>query len=148
MEPLVEEWLPEHGTFNRTYFCEVIKRRLASVVLPYQAIPRKQRFYLHGDNARPHNPKTSVQCINDSKLKRMRHPAYSPDIASSDFYHFGAVKQRLQSCQGRLFEELQENVHEILRSARPTELAAPMRAWIERLQKVTYISGEHVSRLN
>jgi hypothetical protein len=86
MGPLVEEWLREQDTFNSTYFCATGIPCLASSVFPYQATRRKQRIYLHVDNVRPYNSKDSVQCINDSKLKRMPYPPNSPDIAPSDFY--------------------------------------------------------------
>jgi DUF438 domain-containing protein len=49
----------------------------------------------------------------------------------------------LHSHQGRSFEELQENVHEILASIEPTELMAIMQAWIEPLQEVTDTNGEY-----
>jgi hypothetical protein len=52
----------------------------------------------------------------------MLHPPYSPDIAPSDFYLFGTVKQRLPTCEGRSFEEFQENVDEIPSTLRPDEL--------------------------
>jgi hypothetical protein len=78
-------------------------------------------------------------------LKRMSHPLYSLDLSASDFYLSGTVKQRLQTCQGQSFEELQENGHEILASIGPTELAATMRAWIERLQRVTQTNREYMT---
>jgi hypothetical protein len=78
----------------------------------------------------------------------MPYPPNSPDIAPSDFYLFGTVRQRLQTCQGRSFEELQENAREILDFIGPTELAATMRAWLGRLQKAIDTNGEWVCRLN
>jgi hypothetical protein len=61
-------------------------------------------------------------------FKRMLHPPYSPDIVQSDFYLFGTIKQRLQTCQDDSYEELQVNVHEILTAIDLTELATTMRA--------------------
>jgi hypothetical protein len=54
------------------------------------------------------------------------------------------VKQRLRTCEGRSFEELQENVHEILSSIGPDELEATMRAWMERLRRVVATGGDDV----
>jgi hypothetical protein len=62
--PMVEEWLPEHDTFNNTYFCEVIILRIINAVFPYQRRRREQRVYIHIDNARPHNSKRSVHHIH------------------------------------------------------------------------------------
>jgi hypothetical protein len=142
--PLVEHWSPTNALFNSTYFCEVIAPCLASAAFPDEAGRRKRRVYLHMDNARPHNSRTLFQRAADNKFRRMPHPPYSPDIAPSDFCLFGTVKQRLQTCEGQSFEELQENVHEILSSIGPDELEATMQAWMERLRRVIDTGGDYV----
>jgi hypothetical protein len=73
----------------------------------------------------------------------MPHPPHSPDIAPGDFYLFGTVKQRLQTCQGHSFEELEENLHEILGLIPHGELTATMRAWMAHLQRVIDSNGEY-----
>jgi hypothetical protein len=142
--PLVEDWSPTNASFNSSYFCEVIVPRLASAVFPDQAGQRKRRVYLHIDNARPHNSRKSLQCVADNNVKRMPHPPYSPDIAPSDSYLFDIVKQRVQTCEGQSFEVLQENVREILSSIGRDELEATMRAWMERLRRVTATGRDSV----
>jgi hypothetical protein len=72
----------------------------------------------------------------------MFHPPYFPDIASSDSYLFGIVKQRPQTCQGQSVDELQEKVHEILSFPEPDELEATMRAWMDLLWRAIALSGE------
>jgi hypothetical protein len=136
--------IAEHNAFNSTYFCKVIILSLTNAIFPDQWRRRKQRVDVHIDNARPHSSKSSVQCINDNNLKRIPHPSYSPDIEPTDFYPFDTVKQRVQTCQGGSFEELQENVYEILGSIEPTQLAGAMRAWIVRLQRIIDSHGEYV----
>jgi histone-lysine N-methyltransferase SETMAR len=144
MGPLAEEWLPTNASFKSTYFCELIVPRLAGAAFPGQAGQRKRGVYLHMDNTRPHNSRKSLHCVADNQFKRIPHSPYSPDIAPSDSYLFGTVKQRLQTCKGRSFEELQENVHEILSLIGPDELEATMRAWMECLRRVIVIGGDHV----
>jgi hypothetical protein len=39
--PLVEDWLPTNGSFNRTYFCQIIVPRRASAAFPDLARQRK-----------------------------------------------------------------------------------------------------------
>jgi hypothetical protein len=72
--------------------------------------------------------KSEGENVTDLHFRRMLHPPYSPDIASSDFYLFGIVKNSKRM------------------STRPiglTELAGTMRAWITRLQGVIDINGEY-----
>jgi histone-lysine N-methyltransferase SETMAR len=141
--PVVKDWLPTNASFNSTYFCEVIIPHLASTDFPDQTGQCKRRIYLHMDNVRHHNSRKSLQCVTDRKFKRMSHPPYSPDIAPNDCYLFGTVKQCLQTCEGRSFEELQENVDQILRFIRLNELKATMRGWMECLWRVIALGGEY-----
>jgi hypothetical protein len=53
----------------------------------------------------------------------------------SDFYLFGTVKQRVQTCQSGSYEQLQANVQEILVAIDPVELVATLQAWIARERK-------------
>jgi hypothetical protein len=48
--------------------------------------------YLHLGNAPVHNAKRSRQENARTKASRVVHPAYSPDIAPSDFFLFGHLK--------------------------------------------------------
>jgi hypothetical protein len=139
--PLLQEWLPPGESFDSTSFCDFIMPCLSSAFFLGQTKRRKHQVYLRMDNARPHTSKRSVECVQHNKFERMPHPPYSPDIAPSDFYLFGTVKQRLQTCEGGSFEELEANVHEILAFIKPFELSATMRAWMGRLQNLIDSDG-------
>jgi hypothetical protein len=140
---LVEDWSPTNASFESTDFCEVIIRREPSAAFSDQAGQLKRQVYLNVDKTKPHNSRKSLQRAAERKLKRMPHPPYSSRIARSDFYVFGPMKQRLQTCQGRSFEELQENVHEILSSIGPVELEGNMQSWLECLRSMIALGGEY-----
>jgi hypothetical protein len=50
------------------------------------------------DNVRRHIPSLTLEFLEQNSVKRAPHPPYSPDLAPSDFYLFGYVKQCLSSC--------------------------------------------------
>jgi hypothetical protein len=50
-------------------------------------------FFIHLDNARPDNSKQSQEYIQASKAKHLPHPVYSTDLAPSDFFLFGYLKE-------------------------------------------------------
>jgi hypothetical protein len=52
-------------------------------------------FFIHADNARPDNSKQSRECIQASKAKCLPHPVDRPDLAPSDFFLFGYLKEKL-----------------------------------------------------
>ena len=48
------------------------------------------------DNARVHTAKVSMAKLHELKSKSLLHPAYSPDLAPSDFHLFGPLKDHLR----------------------------------------------------
>ena len=52
-----------------------------------------ERVILHHDNARPHTAAQTVQTINNLGWELLPHLPYSPDLAPSDFYLFGPLKE-------------------------------------------------------
>ena len=51
---------------------------------------------LHWDNARPHFSKLTRAAIDGLGLSVLPHPPYSPDLAPSDFFLFGYLKEKLK----------------------------------------------------
>lgn len=68
--------------------------------------------YLHMDNAPYHNSQITSQKINDLQMKRLDHPAYSPDITMCDFLLFGKTKDHLKgkclSTEKEHFDEVRQ----------------------------------------
>ena len=69
---------------------------------------------MHLDNSKVHNSIMSMKKYDELGFKRPPHPAYSPDVAPSDFYLFGYLEQKLQGKQFNDIEGLEEELHEIL----------------------------------
>jgi histone-lysine N-methyltransferase SETMAR len=61
---------------------------------------------MHLDNARRHNSKKSNECLAEFRARRVPHPAYSPDLAPSDFFLFGTVETELQNYEIHSREDL------------------------------------------
>ena len=70
-----------------------------------------KKVLFHHDNARPHTARTTLQKISELNWELLPHPAYSPDIAPSDFHLFRALRNFLlgkklnskQDVQNKLF---------------------------------------------
>jgi histone-lysine N-methyltransferase SETMAR len=90
--------LPKGFQFNASYYVTQIldplsKRRRTQVGCT------NRKSIVHADNARPHTARMALQFMEQNLTQRAPHPAYSPDLAPSDFYLFGYVKQLLSGCQ-------------------------------------------------
>jgi histone-lysine N-methyltransferase SETMAR len=71
---------------------------------------------LQHDNARPHTARSTVVTIQDLSFECLPHPPYSPNFVPSDFHIFGPLKEAMGGKLFRSDEEVQQAVHERLRS--------------------------------
>jgi histone-lysine N-methyltransferase SETMAR len=73
---------------------------------------------LQHDNVRPHTARATAKKITDLRLECIPHPAYSPDLAPSDYHVFGPLKEALGGKKFSTDGEIKEAVHRWLRSQR------------------------------
>ena len=68
------------------------------------------------DNARPHTAAHTLETPKQLKWEAMEHPAYSPDLAPSDFYLFGPLKNALWGRRFSSDDDVKAAVHQWLRT--------------------------------
>jgi len=71
---------------------------------------------LQHDNACPHTASSTVAKIQAISFQCLPHPPLSPYLDPSDFHVFGPLKEAMGSKFFRSDEEVQQEVHEWLRS--------------------------------
>lgn len=89
--PLIDV-LPEGTKFTAGYFIDKILSRILELYSPLIE-NNHRKITLHFDNARPHTARKVNDFMAVHHMKRAPHPAYSPDLAPSDFYLFGFLKK-------------------------------------------------------
>jgi hypothetical protein len=77
-------------------------------------------------------------------MKRAPHPAYSPDLAPSDFYLFGYVKQLLAGQEFPDGEAFVGAINASLEGIEKVTLQRVFLEWMERLRRSIEIGGEYV----
>ena len=94
------------------------------------------------DNARPH-------LVNDTLakmgMKRLDHPAYSPDLAPSYFFLFGYLSFRLEGCFFKTANELFQKTIEILTTIPNYMFKEAFDEWIKRLRLVIDTQGSYIT---
>jgi transposase len=124
-----------------TYFIE-------TVLLPLSECQKKRtiagkKLFIHMDNAPAHRAKATQQYFKEKKLFVIPHPPYSPDLAPSDFFLFGYLKERMKGRKSSTPEELLENIKkEIEAIPRATKIRV-FDDWIHRLETVIASGGEY-----
>ena len=108
--------MPRENTVNNATYADLLKNRLRP------AIKSKQRgllitgVLLQCDNARTHTARSTVAKIQDLSFECLPNPPYLPDLAPIDFHVFGPLKVAMGGKNFRSDEEVQQAVHEWLRS--------------------------------
>ena len=87
---LIIDLLPDDLRFTSEYFINNILEKIYEATTPLRE-KEHRKITLHFDNARPHTARKVVEYMNLHNMKRAPHPAYSPDVAASDFYLFGYI---------------------------------------------------------
>jgi hypothetical protein len=77
-------------------------------------------------------------------MKRARHPPYSPDLGSSDFYLFGHVKKLLRAHEFANREALLHAIDDILRGIEKMILEDVFLSWMETFRQSGGATGEYV----
>ena len=140
---LLIDALPKGSKFNADYYINNILIPLTENGTLYPDT-NGRRLNLHVDNARPHTAKKSTQTMEYLGLKKVPHPPYSPDIAPSDFFLFGYVKEKLKGIKFNSRDELIQKVIEILNSIPKELLSQVFDEWEKRLIQVIDTNGEYI----
>jgi hypothetical protein len=135
------EALPAGQTFTSDYFSQTILYTLHKNLSHMTA----RRIVVHMDNARPHRSKVTSGYLTKFNFRPAPHPPYSPDLAPSDFFLFGALKHKLEGMKFANAAQLVDAVMEITGFMPRSELKAVFVNWEERLRKCIEMQGEYVS---
>ena len=99
---------------------------------------------LHADNAKAHNSKSAKNFLERNHIRRAPHPAYSPDVAPSDFFLFGFVKTKLKGMTFDDEDALYTAILKILFAIPKKTLNKVNKEWLTRLQAVINSSGDYI----
>ena len=138
------EMLPKGSKFNSRYFIDEILVKIAQFHQEFNGQSNKRKLVVHMDNARPHRSNDSLNFAAENNLRFCDHPAFSPDLAPSDFYLFGKVKDELKGSEFECEEELFESIENILKRIPKEELESVMKEWENRLRACISCGGDYI----
>lgn len=95
------EYLSRGATITGSLYAEQIKK-LRNEIREKRRGKLSKVVLFHQDNAPAHKSSVAMAAIEDAGFELMEHPAYSPDLAPSDFYLFPRLKEHLR---GQRFQD-------------------------------------------
>jgi histone-lysine N-methyltransferase SETMAR len=96
------------------------------------------------DNASCHNSFSTNTFIENSVFERIKYPPFSPDIAPSDYYLFGRLKQLLQGTEANSDEECKNHIKNALQKIPPQEFLKSLKVWKTKMEKIINSNGEYI----
>ena len=70
-----------------------------------------KKIVLQHDNAQPHVAKATIETTNKLGFEVLKHPALSPDLATSDYHPSAPLKDELRGRKLFCDEAVQNAVH-------------------------------------
>jgi hypothetical protein len=126
--------VPKGASYKSAFFYDVVVPSLIADIGSHSGRKSLKCLYVHLDNARPHNSRQSIDCLQATKARRMAQSAYSPGLTPSDFFLFGYLKQKLQEVHIPDRERLKSEIIQILDGIGRDVLISMLEDWMKRLE--------------
>ena len=135
--------LDEGMRMNSSYFIQNVLIPLTETKLFNDAKKQKKKYVLHMDNARVHRSKETMEFLQSHHISIAPHPVYSPDLAGSDFFLFGAMKGNCEKLDFTSPEEVLNHIKEKFEKFSKETLHNVFLEWEERLRWVIDHNGDY-----
>lgn len=137
------EFLPPGTTITARTYCQTLDRLREAIRRKRPGALREGVLLLH-DNARPHTAQLTRDHVTRFNWEVLEHPAYSPDLAPSDFHLFGPMKKHLQGQRFNTVQEAQDAVKTWLNSLDTDFFHSGIDALVTRCTKCLDKYGDYV----
>ena len=101
---------------------------------------------LQHDNARPHTAPATTTEIAAKGWAVLPHSPYSPDLAPSDFYLFGPLKDFLRGQRFDSDDDVKAAVRSWLRQCEPQFFSNGFIQWKNRWDKCVARHGDYIEK--
>ena len=101
---------------------------------------------LQHDNAGPHTTHSAVATIQELAIRCLPHPPYSLDLAPSDLHVFGPLKEAMGGKSFRSDKEVQQAMHEWLRSQPKEFFSRGSRALPKHWNSCMERNGDYIEK--
>jgi histone-lysine N-methyltransferase SETMAR len=92
---LMADFLPQGQTINGNYYVTLLRQLREEIKSKRRGRLTRGIRLLH-DNAPAHTCNVARAAIADCGFQTINHPAYSPDVAPSDYFLFSDLKRHLR----------------------------------------------------
>ena len=135
--------VPSGQTVNQVHYLEVLKRLREKFRRKRSELFANNSWILHHDNAPAHTTLSVREFLATKQVTLLEHPAYSPDLAPSDFFLFPMLKEILK---GRHFDDIHDirsNTKTALKTIPQKHFQNCFEGWTRRWHGCIASQGEY-----
>jgi hypothetical protein len=122
--------------YNSVLVVDELFPGLEEVALKHRPKRGLKSYSLHWDNARPHKSVMTKDEAERRFSKLLPHPAYSPELAPSDFFLFGYLKDKLRGKQIFDRDGLEIEIELAFKTIKKETKKQVFDEWLKRLGNV------------
>ena len=142
------DYLPRGATINAEYYASLLEGPLRDALRKKRPGKLSAKPILQHDNARPHTARLTMEAVKRLGWELLPHPAYSPDLAPSDYHLFGELKKPLRGIHYADQNDLKCDVQKWVRSTPKQFFETGLRKLVERWDKCIKLRGDYVEKCN
>jgi histone-lysine N-methyltransferase SETMAR len=140
------DYLPHKTTITGQYYADLLLRLRHSIKEKRRGMLSRGVLLLH-DNAPVHAAKIAQVALNEAGFQQLPHPAYSPDLAPSDFHLFRHLKANLRGQRFRADNEVCQAAEAFLASKSSNWYLDGIQMLEHRYEKCIYVGGDYVEKI-
>jgi histone-lysine N-methyltransferase SETMAR len=142
---LMIDWLPEGHTINSAYYIDQLNRLRVEIKNQRRGKLTHGILLLH-DNARPHTSHETEAAIKELGFRVLPHPAYSPDLAPSDFHLFSKMKEPLRGKSYGSLSALASAINQWVKVTPTQFFADGIESLPKRWTKCVSVKGTYIEK--
>ena len=143
---ILEHYLERGTTVKSVRYSEMLSTELKPAIKTESRDLWPSGVLLLHENARPHTVIHTLQTLVKLGFRVLEHPAYSPDLAPSDYHLFGPFKNALMGRRFTSDEGVKEAVHEWLAAQPKTFFSEGIQKFLERWNKRIVKHGDYIEK--
>ena len=138
-------FLPKRSTITVVYYANLLDQ-LRTAIREKRRGKLSKDVLLQQDNARVHTCKVAMDAVERNGYELIPHPAYSPDLAPSDFFLFPNLKKDIRGLHFQSDEEVVTAVEEWVTGKDPDFFSSGLMALEHRWSKWITLEGNYIEK--
>ena len=143
---LFVDYLDQGRTITGTYYAELL-RKLRNVIKEKRRGKLSRKVLFHHDNAPAHTSQVAMAALHENGFELLEHPAYSPDLAPSDYHLFKHLKNFIRGTRFSSNDEVSVAVNQWFRDQPKDFYLAGVRSLKNRWEKCINLRGDYIEKL-